>query len=128
MNERRPFPSQPPAVAQARHFAVDALGPLPQETRDRVALLVSELATNCVRHAGTGFHVSVQRGADVVRIEVTDTGAGRPAVHSPEFDEPSGRGLRIVEQLSDAWGVVPASPPPGKTVWFTLSVGSTSKP
>ena len=40
-------------------------------------------------------------------------------MRSPGPDEPSGRGLQIVDMLSDSWGVEPEDPS-GKTVWFTM--------
>ena len=49
---------------------------------------------------------------------MSDGGEGRPRLLSPSPRELSGRGLRIVEAMSDAWGVQPTST--GKTVWFTL--------
>jgi anti-sigma regulatory factor (Ser/Thr protein kinase) len=88
-----------------------------------IAVMVSELATNALRHAETSFSVRVDQTPGSVRVEVADGGDGRPAVQSPAPSEPSGRGLRIVESLSDAWGVTAASGT-GKTVWFTLAVPS----
>ena len=67
--------------------------------------MVSELATNCVRHTVTDFTVRVERTPDEVRVDVTDTGGGTPEVRSPEPSEPSGRGLRIVRELSDSFGI-----------------------
>jgi anti-sigma regulatory factor (Ser/Thr protein kinase) len=84
--------------------------------------MVSELATNSIRHAGTGFQVRVERSADEVRVEVIDRGSGVPAVRSPTPSDTSGRGLRIVENFADNWGV--RSSPPGKSVWFTLALSS----
>ena len=49
--------------------------------------------------------------------------AGRPTLRSPTVLEPSGRGLRIVEALSKAWGVVPGEG--GTRVWFTLAGETT---
>jgi hypothetical protein len=93
------------------------LGEQSREIVDAAELMACELATNCVRHARTDFELVIHSD-DQIRIEVRDTGAGRPRPRSPTPREPSGRGLRIVEAMSSAWGVVPASS--GKTVWFTL--------
>jgi anti-sigma regulatory factor (Ser/Thr protein kinase) len=87
--------------------------------------MVSELATNALRHAETPFSVRVEQVPGTVRVEVADGGEGQPAVRSPEPSEPSGRGLRIVESLSESWGVTAASGA-GKTVWFTVAVPSAS--
>jgi anti-sigma regulatory factor (Ser/Thr protein kinase) len=123
VTEERRFPHTPASVAEARHFVQGALSDAPAERREVIAVMVSELATNALRHAETSFSVRVEQTLGTVRIEVSDGGDGHPAVRSPEPSEPSGRGLRIVESLSDAWGVT-AAQDAGKTVWFTLAVPS----
>jgi two-component sensor histidine kinase len=82
--------------------------------------MVSELATNCIRHGRTSFDLVIERSPDEVRIEVTDHGSGEPMMRFPGPDEPTGRGLQIVDMLSGRWGVAHESAN-GKTVWFTLS-------
>ena len=124
MSEERRFPHTPASVAEARRFVLGALSDVPVESREVIAVMVSELATNALRHAETPFSVRVEQAPGTVRVEVADGGEGRPAVRSPEPSEPSGRGLRIVESLSDTWGVTAASGA-GKTVWFTLAVPSS---
>jgi len=47
------------SIAQARHFAADALAELPQPLVETATLIVSELATNCLRHAQTAFDVDI---------------------------------------------------------------------
>lgn len=116
----RTFPAIPQSVHAARRFAVDALPELPERALESVELMVSELATNCIRHERTSFHVAVLHSARQIRVEVTDAGLGVPMMRSPGPDEPSGRGLQIVHMLSDQWGVQPETPS-GKTVWFTLN-------
>jgi serine/threonine-protein kinase RsbW len=49
--------------------------------------------------------VSVDRRARSVRVDVADEGGGAVVFRDPIPTEPTGRGLRIVEQLSDEWGV-----------------------
>ncbi len=122
MSRTRRFPAAPVSVGAARRFAVDRLPDEDEDVRERVELMVSELAANCVVHAGTGFEVSVSTADDHIRVEVTDASEGRPAVRWPEPLQPRGRGLQIVRALADEWGVE-ASPDgrPGKTVWFTLA-------
>jgi anti-sigma regulatory factor (Ser/Thr protein kinase) len=83
-------------------------------------LMTSELATNVLRHAQSSFELTIHVTEDQVRVEVRDSGEGQPTLRSPDPHEHSGRGLRIVQALSDAWGVIPTAS--GKLVWFTLSV------
>jgi anti-sigma regulatory factor (Ser/Thr protein kinase) len=111
------FSCRPEAVTAARRFVRDVLVDQPLEIVQAAELMASELATNCVRHARTDFELVI-RSQGQIRIEVRDTGEGRPTPLTPAPRELSGRGLLIVEAMSDAWGVIPASS--GKTVWFTL--------
>jgi anti-sigma regulatory factor (Ser/Thr protein kinase) len=120
MRRMRTFPAIPQSVHAARRFATDALIGCPAPTVEAVELLVSELATNCIRHERTSFHITILRSGQEIRVEVTDSGAGTPSMRSPGPNEPSGRGLQIVDMLSGSWGVQPEKPS-GKTVWFTLA-------
>jgi serine/threonine-protein kinase RsbW len=112
------FPYDPRSIPGARRFVRRALRRWPPETIEVAELMVSELATNCIRHAGTGFELVVCTGEEI-RVEVSDSGGGRPQVLEPRPTDPSGRGLRIVEGLSRRWGI--STRPQGKTVWFTLA-------
>jgi anti-sigma regulatory factor (Ser/Thr protein kinase) len=113
----RSFECRPEAVTAARRFVRGALEGESPEVIDAAELMASELTSNCVRHAGTGFDVEVSVG-EKIRIDVRDSGGGRPRPLSPGPDEPSGRGLLIVQAMSANWGVEPRSE--GKNVWFTL--------
>lgn len=92
-------------------------------------LMVSELATNAIIHAVTGFGVSIARTDFEVRVEVDDLGNGRPELMVPSKTDPKGRGVQIVQQLSDDWGIIELEGERGKTVWFAVSLvpkGSTA--
>ena len=119
MTSARTFSSLPESVPAARRFARDVLRDQSSDLVDAAELMVSELATNCVQHAHTDFEITI-RTRDEVRVEVRDAGHGRPEVQSPPPLAPSGRGLRIVQEISDAWGIIPS--PSGKTVWFALNL------
>jgi anti-sigma regulatory factor (Ser/Thr protein kinase) len=114
----RAFTAEARSVGAARRHARDVLGRHPAEHVDAVELMVSELATNAVKHAHSAFKISIDDSGGEIRVEVSDAGRGQPVLQSPGSLEPSGRGLRIVEALSVAWGTVES--PRGKTVWFTL--------
>jgi anti-sigma regulatory factor (Ser/Thr protein kinase) len=118
MRTRR-FSCSRESVHAARQFARAALGKQSRETLDAIELMVSELATNCIQHANSDFEIAIEISQPEIRIEARDTGEGRPAPRSPTPSEPTGRGLRIVEAMSDDWGVVRSSS--GKTVWFTIA-------
>jgi DNA-binding NarL/FixJ family response regulator len=86
---------------------------------DTVTLLVSELVTNAVLHAGSDVEVMVRLTDTAARIEVTDASADAVAPRDAANDEDSGRGLALVGSLARRWGVRPA-PGGGKTVWFEI--------
>jgi anti-sigma regulatory factor (Ser/Thr protein kinase) len=91
------------------------------ERADDVLLCVSELATNALVHGvppGRGFLLRLlPYDGGGLRVEVHDSGDGVPAVPQPDAGEPGegGRGLLLVAELADRWGVGGRSP--GKVVW-----------
>ncbi len=127
MTERRAFAGAPESVPSARHFVTAAVAGLPKEISDHAALMVSELATNAVKHGGSDFEVLVERRPDELYVEIVDTGDGLPTVRRSLPQDSSGRGLHIVEALANTWGVRAASSGPGKTVWFTLSLAPANQ-
>ena len=115
------FPANFGSPAAARRFVARVLARRPQPVRERVTLLVSELATNAVKHARSSFSVSIEETTEDIRIEVRDTGAGRPVVGAPEPRDASGRGLFIVQAMSDDFGI--EADRGEKRVWFTVATG-----
>jgi len=81
-------------------------GALPQTLVEDLRLVISELVTNSVLHAGlkTGdpIGLTVDVSAERVRVEVVDWGTRAPRPMEP-VDE-HGRGLAIVQQVADRWG------------------------
>lgn len=106
----------------ARRFVSEALtgwGDDEGDLADTVTLLVSELVTNAVVHAGSDVEVMVRLTATAARIEVTDASADGVAPRDATPEEDSGRGLALVGNLARRWGVR-AAPGGGKTVWFEI--------
>ena len=128
MRHERAFANTPSAVGRARRFVVRQLDGVPGAVVDEVAIMVSELATNCVRHTVTDFTVGVEHTRHEIVVEVTDRGGGMPTVRRPEASEPSGRGLRIVQELADSFGVRELRAEPGKTVWFVVALDDGAGP
>jgi len=114
----RTFGTAAEAVGEARRFVAGELSHLDPEVVSTATLLVSELATNAIRHAASRFRVRVARLTEHVRVEVTDAGAGLPELQPISAMSIGGRGLHIVEALAASWGVTGSAP--SKTVWFTL--------
>ena len=85
-------------------------------------LIVSELVTNAVEHAGSDVWAEYQVRGPFLHLRVRDGSRAVPRV-GPSLDaepvhRPRGRGLRLVDLYSTAWGYVLA--PDGKVVWATL--------
>jgi anti-sigma regulatory factor (Ser/Thr protein kinase) len=119
------FPASDAAPALARSAASSLRNRVPADRLDDILLLVSELITNSVRHAGLAggdlieLHVDVDTGT--VRVEVIDPGPGFAADPAdPNPDQGSGWGLHLVELLAQRWGVATRG---ARTVtWFELSL------
>jgi anti-sigma regulatory factor (Ser/Thr protein kinase) len=118
------LPRHPASVGLARHRVRDHLadwghGPDDPALADAV-LLVSELATNVVRHGPLlerEFEVAVTALADgSCLIEVSDEGRLEPRLRVVGQFEETGRGLHLVENVATAWGVWSRGRH-GKTVW-----------
>ncbi|MFF4100842.1 ATP-binding protein [Streptomyces sp. NPDC001903] len=111
------YPRSPRNVSAARGFTRDTLHAWGVTSReDDMLLCVSELATNALLHGvppGRGYLLRLLRTERLVRIEVHDSGGGRPAVPGSVRD--GGRGLLIVDTLADLWGA--SDRRPGKVVW-----------
>lgn len=89
---------------------------------DDVELVVTELATNAVRHARTAFTLSVSRDGPVLTVRVEDGDPEHPALSGDAGpDDTGGRGLTLVEGASDAWGVERLDGQ-AKAVWATFSL------
>lgn len=122
MISSRSFPRRAESVPTARHFVAELISGTSKDIGERVAVMVSELATNAIQHGRTDFDVRVETNDQSIRVEITDSGAGQPTVQSAGAEELSGRGLRIVDVLADSWGVQPSTTGAGKSVWFVVDV------
>ncbi|MFR9675567.1 SpoIIE family protein phosphatase [Streptomyces sp. TR06-5] len=116
---RHVAPRDPESLAAVRrmvHAAARSWGAA--DRADDVALVVDELVTNALLHAGGGALVTARPlGGDLprLRIEVTDRSSTLPQVRHPGGSGLSGRGLLLVDRLSDTWDV--ESRGTGKAVW-----------
>jgi anti-sigma regulatory factor (Ser/Thr protein kinase) len=127
MKTARTFPPDAESITAARRFVLTAIGAVTRDLRDAVSVMVSELAMNAVQHARTPFEVTVEVTDRTLRVEVTDSGGGTAQAQPPSpATSLHGRGLFIVDQLCDAWGVNPAAPGPSKSIWFTIALTATA--
>jgi anti-sigma regulatory factor (Ser/Thr protein kinase) len=111
------------AAAQARHALARLRSDIDPPLMETLRLLVTELVTNSIKHAGADSVVlRVLVGHAAVWTEVADEGPGfDPAdTKAPDLQRP-GWGLFLVERLADRWGVNHAGR--STKVWFELRRG-----
>ncbi|MBB0243216.1 SpoIIE family protein phosphatase [Streptomyces alkaliphilus] len=115
--------AEPARIAEARHQLAGLLRDWSDpEQVDGAVLMLSEMLTNVLVHTDSDAMVVAElsgpMGERLLRVEVTDTSDELPHRREPGELASSGRGLLLMESLSDAWGVDPRGD--GKTTWFEL--------
>jgi CheY-like chemotaxis protein len=103
---------------KARRFARGVLRNEVEELVDTVELLLTEMVTNAVVHAGSSTTVSVRLLEDHVHVEVHDRVDVTVQPQRPSEDSESGRGLLLVDALARSWGSTRFAD--GKIVWFDV--------
>ncbi len=107
------------SVSRARRLVADALQRSGHDDLVDVAtLLVSEIVTNAVLHAGTSIALRCRSNGPTVRVEVRDGSQVLPGERHYDTEATTGRGMALVSALAGAWGLEPDGD--GKTVWFEL--------
>ncbi|MCX4724283.1 ATP-binding protein [Streptomyces sp. NPDC090052] len=125
------LPAGGQAVGEGRRFSGSllrdwALSPLV----DNAALIVSELLSNALRYGlgalparsapGPAVWLGMLRRRGTVLFAVCDSSTAVPRVKEPDFMAQSGRGLHIIDCLSETWGwTTPDND--GKAVWAAVS-------
>ncbi|WP_328885570.1 SpoIIE family protein phosphatase [Streptomyces sp. NBC_00316] len=122
--------NDPDALTASRHMirsAVRAWGA--KERADEVELAADELITNALIHTDCGAIVTIRvlTGPERrLRVDVEDRSSALPRRRDAGVTGVSGRGLMLVERLSDAWGV--ESRGTGKCVWCEFIVPEREQP
>jgi anti-sigma regulatory factor (Ser/Thr protein kinase) len=114
------FSAEPQAAASARQFVAEVLKGWGHSASllEDAKLIVSELATNAVRHANSPFSVEICPKGSIVRLSVRDASRTVPSLRGRDALAESGRGLQIVDALSADWGVEFSGQ--DKAVWAEL--------
>ncbi|MEU6144303.1 ATP-binding protein [Streptomyces sp. NPDC047081] len=120
---RRSFMPVVENIPEARHGAqlVLASWDVPDDVSDTVALILTELATNAVRHARrpgrtlTVVLALAHDGRKTIEVEVYDGSPHHPVLNGYDPAATSGRGLLLVDALCEEWGV--RAREFGKSVW-----------
>jgi anti-sigma regulatory factor (Ser/Thr protein kinase) len=114
------FAAEYSAPRHARRLVTDALRQAGHDGAFLVTaqIVITELASNAVRHARSPFTVSIRSRGSTVRIVVHDGSRVVPMPRDPTPANPSGRGMYLIAELASRWGVDLASD--GKDVWAEL--------
>lgn len=114
------LPTTTHAPAVARRFLTDAFcAAHSRSVLEDAMLLTSETITNAVLYGGPPIVLAVECTESAMEIRVRDGSPELPRRNDPDEYAQHGRGLVLVDVLSDAWGV--DAGPDGKAVWFRLS-------
>jgi anti-sigma regulatory factor (Ser/Thr protein kinase) len=92
-----------------------------QHLSDIAQLIVSELVTNAIRHAGGDLEVTVALGEFYLHLHVRDRDRHIPRIFATDSHEPAhSRGMKLIDNLASGWGTTLR--PYGKSVWATLRI------
>ncbi|WP_153455018.1 SpoIIE family protein phosphatase [Streptomyces smaragdinus] len=109
------LPPAPQSASSARHLVTGQLMAWGlEELAPGMELVTSELVTNAVRYSRGRIGLRLIREETLI-CEVTDNSSASPHLRHAADDDEGGRGLFLVGQLSDHWGI--RHSPAGKTVW-----------
>jgi anti-sigma regulatory factor (Ser/Thr protein kinase) len=120
------------SISEARRFATQTMRRWGIADRESdVAIVVSELLTNAVRHGlplavnppDRPIRLGLLHAGPAVLCAVADPSEHLPVPREPRWLEENGRGLHVIASLSDQWGSCPSPGQAGKVVWATFSTG-----
>ena len=120
-------PAEPTGPSRVRQWMTTRLREwgVPESVLGAAILCTSELTTNALLHAGTPAQVHIDLSAERLLVSVADTGTRGAVVRArTEALSSRGRGLGLIEELSDTWGTDPTVR--GSTVWFEMLIPGSS--
>lgn len=125
------LPAERRSVGEARHRVVEQLGTwgIRGEGCDTAALVVSELFANAVIHTSSRT-IAFNLGAtpEQLLIQVADDGSGpsTPMPQRADSDAEFGRGLLLIQSMTERWGVGPVEDGAAdRIVWATVRLNCT---
>lgn len=118
-----PFEAEPaevPLLRKAVAAQLDQWGM--REAAEVAELLVTELATNVIKHVGEGASATLilELQSERLRVEVHDKSREIPSLRTADCDEECGRGLHLLAALAMDWGTALSAA--GKAVWCEVSL------
>jgi anti-sigma regulatory factor (Ser/Thr protein kinase) len=116
------LPPLPTSAGAARRFLRDRLNDwgYPLALGEIPCLLVTELVTNAIIHTGTAVGLEVRLEGRRLGIVVSDGSTRTPVPRRCGPSDDSGRGLQLVEELAEVWGIETTAT--GKAVWFEVDL------
>lgn len=120
-----PFEAVPAEVRLLRRAAAVQLDDWGVPTiGDETALIVTELATNVIKHVGVGTSATLvlEWKRERLRVEVHDKSRSLPSQGSAACESECGRGLHMVAAVAVDWGAIVTAL--GKAVWCEIALGS----
>ncbi|MBK6019260.1 ATP-binding protein [Streptomyces sp. MBT53] len=120
-----PFEAAPAELRLLRRAAVRQLSRWGMPVAaDEAELLVTELATNVIKHVGEGASATLilEWRDERLRLEVHDRSSSVPSLKSASCNEECGRGLHLLAALALDWGTVLTAA--GKAVWCEIPFSS----
>ncbi|MBM2622390.1 SpoIIE family protein phosphatase [Actinoplanes sp. LDG1-06] len=120
-------PAEPTGPSRVRQWMSTRLREwsVPEPIVGAAILCTSELTTNALLHAGTPAQVHIDLNAERLLVSVADTGTRGNLIRAHADTMSSrGRGLGLIEELSDSWGTDPTVR--GTTVWFEMLIPRTT--
>ena len=114
------------SVGAARRLVEATLSGQGPGVIEEAVLLTAEVVTNAILHASTAVELVITLDDHRLRVEVYDDSPLLPVLRPLAVGATGGRGMLLVDALSDTWGVTPSHD--GKTVWFELRLATTTAP
>ena len=117
------LPVESRSAAVARAFArASGCSEHALDLLDDALLLISEIVTNAILHGGPPIVLAIDCDGVGLHVRVRDGAPAAPVQRDAGEDAENGRGMSLVELISDTWGVAPVADEHGlgKEVWFEL--------
>lgn len=113
--------TSPRAARQAVSKLLSDVG-ISDGAHDDALLVVSELVTNAVNHAGSSVEFEAVFDGRNLRLRVSDDDPATPRATPPTPGQVGGWGMYLVGEMCSEWGCELRTTSDGKTVWATLPI------
>ena len=110
----------PESARISRELVRSTLHSIDTDLVEVAAILTDEMVANAVKHGQPPISLAIESDREGIVISVADSGPEFPEARTVSRTAENGRGLMIIDILSDEWGVLPLYQ--GKQVWFRLHV------